>query len=211
MKIEVKWNSRLSEIERKLAIPLIEMAQQLTESLYHRIQRGIASDGMFSPMGARSKPTPSRGLFWVSPDREQPPGYVIKVTTGSYLAGWAGYDSYLDYCKALGQPPRDFFDTGELMRSLKARVMGPGRVKVTFYGTHKIRKQPKAAKAGDAKRVNREIAWLASKDEREPMLMPTRGEMDELQKLLVEHFDTIAQGAAAQGLRKRKPATPRRR
>lgn len=211
MKVDVKFNSRLSELERSLSIPLQQIGTMLAQSMRLRIERGEAAEGMFRPLGADSVETPDKGLFWVHPNRVQPPGYVIKPTT-SNLRGWAGYLSYKDYVSKLNEAHRNFKDSGRLLNSLKLRVMGPGRVKVSFYGSHgkspEFQRQAKWEAHG-----NSAVAFLASREERDPMLMPTRAEIQQVKELLREHFERIAQAASAQAVRtqRRRPWTPRAR
>lgn len=169
----VRVNSRLSEIERRFAIPLVEIAQRLVPGMASRIQRGVSSTGTFAPLGAYSVPRPGPGLFWVPPDLPQPAGYLARPTEGK-LAGWAGYKSYKAYTDALGGGPRKFTQTRQLMDSLAPRVLGPGRVKITFYGTHRASKKPDGTKTQQS---NTSVAYLASRNEPEPMLAPTREEL----------------------------------
>lgn len=209
LRFEVKFNKRLNQIQRDLALPILEVAQMLAHDLYYRVQRGVSAAGTFSALGARSSPTPGRGLFWVPPSRPQPAGYVTKATTGE-LAGWAGYRTYRAYTEALGSPPRRFKRTGQLMDSMKVRVMGPGRVKIAFYGGGS--KAPKApgVKGGGAT-SNSGIAWFASRHEAAPMLMPNAAEFARVRKYVREHLAAIADGASAQAGRSRQPAASRRR
>lgn len=208
MKVEVKYNSRLSELERNLSLPVQEVAIDLAARMVQRIQLGQAAQGHFTALGAQSQERPGSGLFWVSPDRPQPPGYVTKPTTGP-MAGWAGYRSYRGYTEAMGSPPRRFKITRQMLDSLKVRVMGPGRVKVAFYGAHKRAKQPPGVTASST--TNSGVAWLTSRNERDPMLMPSRVELDAVKRLVFERMNAIAEASTAQGARRRAPATPRAR
>lgn len=199
IRAEVRYNSKLSEIERRFAIPLVKIGHELIAQMLPRIARGRGPSGNFSALGARSNPTADRGLFWVPPDRKQPPGYVIKVRDGR-LAGWVGYDSYHEYTKALGSPPRTFEETRELMGSLRIRVNGPGRVKVAFYGSHSASKTP----GGAGKRLpNTSVAYLASRRESLPMLTPSRDEIAAVAQLLQSEVanQAIGESADAQQIR----------
>lgn len=199
IKATVKYNSKLSEIEKRFAIPLVEIAQRLVPGMIARIRRGQASAGMFSAVGAHSVPRPGSGLFWVSPKMPQPTGYVVKATHGDY-AGWAGYRSYRAYTEALGSPPRDFDDTGALLSSLKIRVNGPGRVKVAFYGAHAPNEGPKGK---GPRRANSAVAYLASRHEPVPMLTPSRDEIVQVAKLFQSEVgaQVIGEAADAQEIR----------
>lgn len=173
IKAEVRYMSKLTEIERRFAIPLVEVAQHLVPGMLARIRQGRASVGNFSALGAHSTPKPSPGLFWVPPKSKQPAGFFVRPTSGKY-AGWAGYESYRAYCDALGSPPRTFDETGALLSALKIRVNGPGRVKVAFYGRH----APSASPDGKGKaESNSAIAFLASRREPFAMLTPSRDEL----------------------------------
>lgn len=198
IKATVKFNSKLSEIERKFAIPLAEVAEQLVPNMGRRIQHGVASQGMFRAMGVDSKPTAGNGLWWVHPSLPHPSGYVVKVTSGTY-AGWAGYKSYVDYLSARGLygQPRNFTESGALWQSLRIRINGPARVKVTFFGKHRYIPPPPtpnggkpqwqrrpgdrvrggASGGGNQKYNNSEIAFLASRQEPFPLLTPSREEI----------------------------------
>ena len=207
--LEIKWNSKLDQIQRNLALPILEVSQMLALDLYYRVQRGLSATGTFSALGSRSSPSPGKGLFWVPPSRPQPAGYVTKATTGE-LAGWAGYRTYRAYTEALGSPPRRFKLTGQLMNSMKVRVMGPGRVKIAFYGGHRKAAQAPGVKGGGATNASG-IAWFASRDEADPMLMPSAAELTRVREYVREHLAAITESATAQFARKRKPAAPRRR
>lgn len=199
IKAEVKYNSKLSEIERKFAIPLVEIAQRLVPGMIARIRRGQASTGMFSALGAYSVPRPGSGLFWVSPKLPQPAGFVVKATNGTY-AGWAGYQSYRAYTEALGSPARDFDNTGALLAALKIRVNGPGRVKVAFYGAHAADETPTGK---GQRRANSAVAYLASRNEPVPMLTPSRDEIVQVAQLFQSEVGAqlIGQAADAQEIR----------
>ena len=169
----VRVNSKLTEIERGFAIPLVEVAQQLVPGMIGRITRGVSSTGTFAPLGAYSVARPGKGLFWVPPDLPQPAGFVVRPTSGE-LDGWAGYRTYKAYADALGGGPRKFTQTRQLMQSLAPRVLGPGRVKITFYGAHRASRKPDGTQV---RQSNTSVAYLASRNEPAPMLAPTRDEL----------------------------------
>lgn len=200
IRAEVKFNSRLSEIERRFAIPLVEIAQQLVPGMLDRIRRGQASTGSFAALGAYSVPKPGPGLFWVPPGSAQPVGYVAQPKSGKY-AGWAGYVSYRAYTEALGSPARTFSATGALLSALKIRVNGPGRVKVAFYGAHAPSQKPD----GKGPRTpNTAVAYAASMREPVPMLTPTREELVAIARQFQSEVgaQVISESADAQDIRK---------
>lgn len=224
IKAEVRYNSKLSEIEKRFAIPLLTIAQQLVPGMGRRIQQGIASQGMFRAMGADSKPRDGKGLWWVHPAYPQPGGYVVKATSGAY-AGWAGYESYVAYlvARGLNGQPRNFTESGALWQSLRIRVNGPARVKVAFFGAHKYIAPPPTPdggtpewqrrpgdrvrggrSGGGTKRYNNgEVAFLASRQEPAPMLTPSRMEIAEVAKQFQNEVSAqlIGQAADAQDIR----------
>jgi hypothetical protein len=206
LKVEVKFNTKLTEIERGLAIPLVDIATALLDSMEERIDRGEAAVGRFRPLGADSKPTGRGGLFWVSPGKPHPTGYVVKPSQGK-LAGWAGYRNYKAYAEALGNPPRDFNITGQLRSSRRVKIMGPGRVSIKHYGAH----SPSATPDGKTTRSsNSNVAWLASRLERDPMLMPTAKEFDEIRQQTLAHFEALVAAGSAQDARSAKRGKARR-
>lgn len=207
IKATVKYNNRLTEIQRALSVPVQEIGLFLMREMVQRIKRGVGASGLFRPLGADSRPRPGPGLFWVSPTRPQPAGYVARPTSGP-KAGWAGYESYKAYVDALGKPARTFEETGALLDSLGIRVMGPGRVKVTFYGRHKA---PEAFGPTDTPRPqsNTSVAFLGSRGEREPMLMPTAQELTQVGRIMRERMTEMAEAAAGQGAVTRR--APRKR
>lgn len=192
----MKYNSRLSDIQRALSIPVQRIATHLMRSMIQRIKRGVGAEGLFRPLGADSTARPGDGLFWVSPSRPQPPGYVAKPTSGPRV-GWAGYESYLAYTQALGSPARTFEESGALLESLAVRVMGPGRVKVTFYGTHRA-PLPFGPTDRPQRQSNTAVAFLGSRNERTPMLMPSRSELAEVTKIMRDEMAGLAEAASAQ-------------
>ena len=195
MKVEIKANNALSEIHRNLSIPVMEIGLRLAEMMRNRIQLGEAAVGAFRPLGAGSKESAGNGLFWVSPDRPHPAGYVVKAKTGP-LTGWAGYVSYKAYTEALGSPPRTFKLTRQMLDSMRVRAMGPGKVKIAFYGPHKKPKSPPGIDGGGG--ANSSVAFLASREERDPMLMPSLSEIKVARDMMREHFEEIVAAASAQ-------------
>gem|GEM_PF-6538207 len=195
----VKVNSQLSDIERRFAIPLVEIAQQLVPGMVGRIAQGVSSTGTFAPLGAYSIERPGNGLFWVPPGNPQPAGYVVQPKAGAY-GGWAGYRSYKEYTSALGGGPRTFTLTGMLLRSLAIRVLGPGRVKVAFYGGHKPSRQPTGK---TERKSNANVAFLASRQEPAAMLTPTRREVEQVARQLQSEVaaQVVGQASDAQSIR----------
>ncbi len=201
IKATVTYNSKLSEIERRFAIPLVEIAQRLVPGMIARIRRGQASAGMFSALGAFTNPTPDHGLFWVRPGKPQPDAKFVRRPTQGRYVGWAGYLSYAEYCRALGNPPRDFDDTGALLDSFRIRVNGPGRVKVAPYGKHRAGDSNRAS--GNKAIANTTVAYLASRNEPVPMLTPSRDEIAQVAKLFQSEVgaQVIGEAADAQEIR----------
>lgn len=195
----VTYNSKLTEIERRFAIPLLEVAQQLVPGMVSRIRQGQSSTGRFSALGAHSTPRPGPGLFWAPPGSKQPPGALAKPTDGQW-AGWAGYESYRAYTQALGSPARDFSDSGALLAALKIRVNGPGRVKVAFFGAH----PPSSGQGAEVRRqANSAVAYLASRMESVPMLTPSRGEIEDVARQFQSEVaaQMVGEAASAQEIR----------
>lgn len=197
IRADVRVNSKLSQIERGFAIPLVEIAQQLVPGMVARIQRGQSSTGTFEPLGVRSVATPAHGLFWVSPKSPHPP---IQSKGKSWPVigddGWAGYLTYSDYAEARGKKPRNFRDTNQLMPTLGIRVNGPGRVKVTFYGSHR-RNKPKSEGGGVVTTSNSSVALMASRNEPAPMLTPTRDELVAISRQFQDEVNAQLIGLAA--------------
>lgn len=231
-----KGKTRLPEIARQLAIPLSEIARMLMPLVGRRVQSGQAAHGRFRPLGANPQ-TPGKGLWWVAPGLPQPSGFVAKPTSGPWV-GWAGYKSYHAWLEArgvLGQPRR-FTETGEAWDSFRYRILNARKVRLAFYGRHMYRAPPSGDGTpkwqrrvggarfdgkGRTKRdgryySNSEVMFLASRDEAEPMLMPSRQEVAQVMQLYranmqAQLVELSAQGAGALALNDRFTKLERRR
>lgn len=228
-----KGKSRLPEIASQLAIPLVEIAKMIIPLMGRRVKLGISPSGRFTAMG-KNQPT-GGGLWWVAPGEPQPAGWIARPTGGPWAgwAGYTNYRDWLAARGILGQP-RNFTETGEMWDSLRYRILAANKVRIAFYGKHMYRAPPmpvgggtpqwqrrhggeffdgaarikpaNAEKRGKAKYyANSEIAYLASRHEADPMLMPTR---DEVAGLISVYKDTMnaqllalaAEGGAVQKL-----------
>lgn len=240
--VAIKWvakgKTRLPEAADKLSWPLQEVAKMLIPIMGRRVKLGVSPSGHWAAMG-KNPEKPGRGLWWVAPGTPQPAGALVNVTSGPWQ-GWAGYASYHAWLKArgiLGQP-RNFNETGEMWDALRFRVLGAANVRIAFYGKHMYRPPPipegggktawqqragtrvkpaNADKRGKAKFYsNAEIAWLASRNEADPMLMPTREEVQQIMVLFQNNMaaqltELSAEGGAVAKLASRATALEKRR
>lgn len=221
-----KVKSKLPEIARQLSIPLVEVAKMIIPLMGRRVNLGVSPSGHFTPMG-RNPPKGAGSLWWVAPDSKQPAGWIVKPTSGGWV-GWAGYESYRAYLAALGVlgQPRNFHETGELWDSLRYRILAANNVRIAFYGKHMYRQPPtingspawqrrvggeffdgkarvkpaNQEKRGSAKYYsNSEIAFLASRHEADPMLMPTREEVGRVLTLYQDNVSAQLVALSAEG------------
>ena len=216
IKATVRYNSKLSDPERALALPLLGIAQTLIMQMSERIRRGVSSTGTFAPLAAYSSATAARGLFWVPPGQSQPAGWISKTDDG-----WAGYLDYPTYAGLRGGGPRTFHETDALFSTIGARVNGPGRVKITFRGTHPRPSSghqwhhptAKAVKAGGGRALpNTTVAFLASRREPAPMLTPTPAEIEGVvETLRGEIVARLSEAGEAQRARSRRDGRSRQR
>lgn len=189
MEIQVKkFASSFTEFDKRMALPLVKIAQHLATAMVARIRRGQGAEQPLRPLGADAGPGSPSTLFWVRPGKPQPDGWVVKLTSGNFL-GWAGYVSYLDYCKLRGGGPRDLDETGRFLASIAVRANGPNRVKVAPYGGH-------SGPSGE-KISNTAVGYLASRGEPLPLLHPSRQEIVEAARLVFAEVDGQAIEAAA--------------
>jgi hypothetical protein len=238
IKWEAKGKSRLPAIADQLSIPLQEIAKMLIPLMGRRVNLGVSATGHFSPMG-RNPPKGGRGLWWVAPGTPQPAGWIVKPTKGPW-EGWAGYESYHAWLAARGilGKPRNFHETGELWDSLRFRVLSADKVRIAFYGKHKYRPPPmpvgggtpqwqsragtrvkpaNQGKRGEAKFYsNSEIAFLASRNEADPMLMPSEPEVRQVMALYQNNVNAqlvalSAEGGQVQKMSRRATQLERRR
>ena len=205
--VKVRYLNKLTDIERRLALPLVEVAEALVPRLRARIRSGRNADGgSFRPLGADSQPTDAKGLFWVPPTAAQPAGYVIKAPTGKY-AGWAGYTDYRSYVKATGAA-RDFYERGDLLGSMSILVRGSSRVRVYFKGSRKTTRRD-----GSTSSVRtRDIAWFNSRKEPVPLLTPERADIAVARDIVVDEVNRQLLEVGIQGaeIASRRDAVDRR-
>lgn len=187
---KVRFNQRLKQVDRELARTLsagiYEVAAFLIPLMQRRFATGRSSQGYFRALGEDSVPKPGPGLFWVSPKRPQPDGWVGKVESGDN-AGWVGYRTYREYCALLGSPPRRFRASGIMMASMHPRVDGPRKVSIAFSGTRKTT----TGRGKTATVRNRDIAYINSREEPVAMMTPTRDEV----RIAMRHFDAEVQAS----------------
>lgn len=234
IKWEARVKSKLPAIADQLSIPLQEVAKMIIPLMGRRVSLGQSPSGHFTPMG-KNPPKGGKGLWWVGPESPQPAGFVVRPTSGDWM-GWAGYESYRAYLAALGVlgQPRNFHESGELWDSLRYRVLAANNVRIAFYGKHKYRPPPSVngspmwqrrvggeffdgkarikpanqEKRGAAKYYsNSEIAFLASRNEVDPMLMPTRDEVAKVLALYQNNVNAQLVALSAEGGSVQKLAT----
>ena len=190
IKAEVRFNQGLKKVDRELARMLsagiAQIAATLIPIMRLRIGAGHSSQGgYFRALGADSVPLPGPGLFWVSPKRPQPAGFIAEVKAGdgtnfggwdatkTSRIGWKGYRTYKHYCELLGSPPRRFVDSGLMMSALVARIDGPRKVSLVFVGSRKT-----TTGRGKTSTVRfRDIAYINSRNEPLSMLTPSASEI----------------------------------
>lgn len=189
-RVEVKKSKVITEPARALALPLTEATQILANRVLSRVARGQGPNGPWNTYGANAGEQKDGTFFWVSPHDKQPgtPGvgaFKFRVSKGEW-AGWAAYESvrgYYDLAGLTGKP-HDFNDSGELMSKAVVRIISARHVRLAFYGGHKSGLSAK------------EVAWLASKSERDPLLMPNRSEVQEVQAFLIGNINEAIVDAA---------------
>ena len=202
IKATVRYNSKLSDPERALALPLLGIAQTLIMQMSERIRRGVSSTGTFAPLAAYSKERPGPGLFWVADGQPQPAGWLAE------RKGWKGYRSYPEYARLRGGGPRTFDQSGALLASMTARVNGPGRIKIAFYGGH-VEQRPDGTAS---RQPNSNVAFLASRREPAPMLTPTPAEIEGVvETLRGEIVARLSEAGEAQRARSRRDGRSRQR
>lgn len=208
-KVSIKKSKILTQGQRDLAMPLVEVTQFLAGLMVERIQRGQGPRGPWSTYASGGEAR-DESYFWVAPGRPQPgdpgskSGLVFRIETGEWK-GWAAYESVGAYyrLRGLAGQPHDFEETGKLLRdNLGVRIMTPRHIRLAFYGQH----GRLSAKA---------VAWLASRGESEPLLMPSESEVGQVQRVLAETInEAIIEGAklgeVAQRLTSRSRSTNRR-
>lgn len=194
LKIEIKKSKVITDSARALALPLTEATQMLGAKILARVARGQGPTGPWDTYGSGADTT-SGHLFWVAPDRPQPgtPGdgtFKFRVSAGKW-EGWAAYESVRGYYKLAGKlgKPHDFDESGELLSRAVVRIVSARHVRLAFYGGHKGGISAK------------QLAWLVSKDEREPLLMPSKAEVQEVQAFITGRINQAIVEAGAQSER----------
>lgn len=207
LKIEIKKSKLLTDAQRTLALPIVEATQYLADLVLTRIRQGQGPHGPWDTY-ASDGPNEGGGKFWVAPGRPQPGtpgqgGLAFRVTTGRW-AGWAAYTSIKGYYdeRGLTGRPHDFEETGRLMRATSIRIVTPRHARLAFYGSH-------------GKLSAKQVAWLTSRDEAYPLLMPSPAEVERFQAFITGRInEAIIEGARlgeqAQKLSAQSRSTQRR-
>lgn len=207
--VSVKKSAVLTQGQQRLALPLVEATRLLASLMVERIRRGQGPHGPWNTYG-RGGEARDEKYFWVPPGRPQPgnpeskTGLVFRLETGPWK-GWAAYESTAAYyrLRGLAGKPHDFEETGALLsRNLAIRIVTPRQIRLAFFGSH-------------GKLSAKQVAWLASRGESEPMLMPSEAEVARVQAFITEHInEAIIEGArlgeAAQRLSSRSRSISRR-
>lgn len=200
MSIQIKKSKVLTDSARVLALPLVEMLQLLDARIMARLARGQGPNGPWNSYASNANlnlksPGPTQGptnLFWVAPTKPQPGspgegGFRFRVPSGKWT-GWAVYDDVRTYYRLRGMldHPHDFEETGELKSRRMIRIVSARHVRLAFFGGHKSGMSAK------------QLGWLVSKDERDPLFMPSRAEVQEAQALMVGRINEAIARAGAQ-------------
>ena len=192
VKVDIKGMKRLTDLEKRLVAPLLDVAKSLRDAMKIRIKHGIdAKGGAFSPLGAFSEDKPGGGLWWVPPSKPQPGGWIQEGKQAKWQ-GWKGYASYLDYTRRVGDR-RTFYKTGGLLESLAIMVRGVNQVKLYFQGS-----RSSVAQDGTTRRTNyRDIAWFNSFREDWALLTPSAAEAQEALQIVEDATARQILGTAA--------------
>ena len=182
-KVEIKKSKVITDSARVLALPLTEVHQMLAVRILDRVARGMGPKGPWSTYANHSGgELPPGEFFWVPPGRPQPgqdsespqtDGLVFRVKKGEW-AGWAAYRSVTAYYKLRGLVgvPHDYGESGDLLTRAVVRIISARHTRLAFYGRHKNGLTAK------------QVAWWASRNESEPLLMPSQSEVQEAQAFL---------------------------
>lgn len=132
--IKVKHHSALSEFQKHVGAPLVEIASIVLERVHARTLAGMGPQAPLSPLGSHSR---SNGVpFWVGPDKPQPPGFMYRVKGDGEFKGYAVYRDYASYT-SLHKRSRNLTETGEAWSKAAVRLQSPTRATASFYGSHK--------------------------------------------------------------------------
>ena len=207
-KVSVKKSAVLTQGQQRLALPLVEVTQVLATAILERIRRGQGPRGPWNTYASGGEAR-DEALFWVAPGRPQPgdpnakEGLRFRVETGPWT-GWAAYESPAAYyrLRGLAGKPHDFEESGELLRRTAIRIVSPRQIRLAFFGGHGCLSA-------------KQVAWLASRGESEPLLMPSPAEVQQAQDYITEHInEAIIEGArlgeVAQRLSSRSRSVNRR-
>ena len=210
IKVDVKGMNKLTDIERDLVVPLVDIAKSIRDQMRVRIRGGLdANRNNFLPLGANSTDKPGDSLWWVPPDQPQPAGWLADPKSGKWV-GWKGYASYRDYIARTGDR-RTFFRTGGLLEALAIKVQSVTAVRLYFQGS-----RAKTYQDGRTTRTNyRDIAYFNSFRESNALLAPSSGELTNSLQILEDSVAQQVLGTAtelrgAQNMRKRADNLTRR-
>lgn len=188
-RVEVKKSRILTDGQRRLAIPMVELTQLLASRILDRIRRGQGPRGPWSVYASGGEAR-DESYFWVAPGRPQPgdpeakDGLVFRVESGEWK-GWAAYQSVAAYYRLRGLTgqPHDFDESGRLLQSAAVRIVTARQTRLAFYGGH-------------GKLSAKQVAWFSSRNEADPLLMPSASEVQEAQAFIAERINAdIIEGA----------------
>ena len=210
VKVDIKGMNKLTDIERDLVVPLVDLAKRMRDQMKVRIRGGLDASGQgFAPLGAYSEDKPGPSLWWVPPDLPQPAGWIAEPKEGKWV-GWKAYRSYRDYIARTGDR-RTFYRTGGLMDSLAIMVRSVNAVRLYFQGS-----RAKTYQDGRTARTNyRDIAYYNSFREHRALLTPSVPELTDALTLLEDSvaqqlLGTATELKSAQNMRKRADNLTRR-
>lgn len=205
--IQIKKTKLLTEGQRRLALPVTDIARFLGTTIIARVRTGRGPRGPWK-VYAMSEPAATDGkrrMFWVQPGRPQPEGdgFLFKPPTGDKV-GWAAYKSaraYYTLRGLLGQPHR-FVETDRLLKQAAVRIMNPRHARIAFYGSH-------------GKLSAKQIAAIVSAPESDSILMPSAQEVAQVTRLARRRLNEAAieaarAGATAQAIGSRAASLNRR-
>jgi len=178
----VKYTNDLlwTERDKKLAMPLVHVGRYLLQVMRDRVTSGIGPDG--APWSDLSK---SGRWFW-APATERPGRGVVRLSNGKPMiaksgihAGQMAYESFAAYKRSRGgKDARNFVLSGQMMRSLRVRVMSPTRVRVSASG-----RRTGGTKENKAP-TNAQVAKWANRKERVSILQPSKREIANAAKIV---------------------------